>query len=155
MIESKTAPGIPRILTNIIVKKLRPILNPKRLPTKLKIIIINAPSTELSKSLIIAFKGTIKILQRTNKIQRPEIYVKTLISSIFLPFLSKGTKSRLKKVIIVFQTYSCNLISNMVCTSYEKTRDNRTKNQLTFSFFNSNSSSILTKSPSFFAFFNK
>lgn len=72
IIVSKTAPGMPSKLTNNIVKKLRPIWKLKKPPTKLIIKIIKAPITELSKSLNIAFKGTMKILQSTNIMQRPE-----------------------------------------------------------------------------------
>jgi len=60
------------MLTNIIVKKLSPIWKLKKLPTKLIIRIIIAPINELAKSLNIAFKGTIKILQSTNIMQSPE-----------------------------------------------------------------------------------
>lgn len=73
IIVRRTAPGIPRILTNIMVKKLSPIWKLKKPPIKLIIRIITAPNKELSKSFSIAFNGTIKILQRTKRIQSPEI----------------------------------------------------------------------------------
>lgn len=72
IIVSSIAPGIPSKLTNRIVKKLRPIWKLKKLPIKLITKMIKAPNIELSKSLNIAFNGTMKILQSTNMIQRPE-----------------------------------------------------------------------------------
>lgn len=72
IIVSKIAPGIPSKLTKIIVKKLRPMWKLKKPPMKLIIKRIKAPNIELSKSLNIAFSGTMKILQSTNMIQRPE-----------------------------------------------------------------------------------
>lgn len=72
IIVSNIAPGIPSKLTDKIVKKLRPIWKLKKPPTKLISKMIKAPNIELSKSLNIALNGTIKILQSTNIIQRPE-----------------------------------------------------------------------------------
>ena len=67
------APGIPRILTKIIVKKLSPIWKPKTFPIRFIMRIIAAPIRELSKSLNMIFKGIIKILQSTKIIHRPDI----------------------------------------------------------------------------------
>lgn len=61
------------MLTNIIVKKLSPIWKLKKLPIKLIISKMIAPTNELSKSFSIAFKGTIKILHKTKIMQSPEI----------------------------------------------------------------------------------
>ena len=79
----RIAPGIPRILTKIIVKKFRPIWKLKIFPIRLIIRIIAAPIKEFNKSLNIIFNGTINILQRTKIIHKPDIYVKILISSNF------------------------------------------------------------------------
>ena len=81
MIVRSTAPGTPSRLTNIMVKKLSPIWKEKKLPTKLITRIITAPIKELRNSFIITFNGTMKILQSTKIMARPEIYVKILISS--------------------------------------------------------------------------
>lgn len=78
-----TAPGTPRILTNRIVNKLRPMWKLKNPPIKLIKRIIRAPKREFRSNFSINFNGTIKILHKTNMIQSPEIYVKTLISSNF------------------------------------------------------------------------
>lgn len=71
-IVNKTAPGIPNILTNKMVIKFNPIWKLKDAPTRLMIYIKSAPNKEFAKSLIINFKGTIKILPNTNKIHIPD-----------------------------------------------------------------------------------
>ena len=71
-IVNKTAPGIPNMLTNKMVKKFNPICKLKGAPIKFMIYIIKAPNKELIKSLIINFKGTIKILHKINKIHTPD-----------------------------------------------------------------------------------
>ena len=81
MIVKSIAPGTPKILTKIIVKKFSPIWKLNNWPIKLIIRMIKAPIKELMKSFIINFNGTIKTLHSTNIIHKPEIYVKILISS--------------------------------------------------------------------------
>lgn len=70
---SKILPGIPKILTNIIVKKFKPIWKLNNPPIKLMNKIIIAPINEFKKSLKINFSGNMKILHNTNIIQRPEM----------------------------------------------------------------------------------
>ncbi len=64
---------MPSILTNIIVKKFRPIWKLKRPPIKLIIKIISAPIKEFKNSLNINLSGNIKILHNTNIIKSPEM----------------------------------------------------------------------------------
>ena len=73
MTVSKTAPGIPKILTNIMVKKFKPIWKLKSLPIELIISIITQPIKEFRKSLAISFNGNEKILHNTKIMQRPEM----------------------------------------------------------------------------------
>ena len=55
-----------------MVIKFNPIWKLKDAPTRLMIYIKSAPNKEFAKSLIINFKGTIKILPNTNKIHIPD-----------------------------------------------------------------------------------
>ena len=71
IIANKIAPGIPRRLTKIIVKKLSPIWKLKDVPIKFIINIIKAPIIEFKKNFIINFKGTMKILHRMKIIHNP------------------------------------------------------------------------------------
>lgn len=77
------APGTPRMLTNIMVKKFKPMWKLNKFPIKFITRIMTAPINEFSKSLSMTFRGTIKILQSTNIMHKPARYVKTLISSNF------------------------------------------------------------------------
>lgn len=61
------------MLTNIIVKKFKPIWKLNKVPTKLITKISAAPIKEFRKSFKINFSGKIKILHSTNIIQRPEM----------------------------------------------------------------------------------
>lgn len=67
------APGTPKRLTNIIVKKFKPIWKLNSPPMKLIINIIKTPMKEFKKSLNINLSGNIKILHSTKIIQSPEI----------------------------------------------------------------------------------
>lgn len=69
------------MLTKNIVKKFRPIWKLKKPPIKFKRSIRIAPKHEFKISLNATFSGTIKILQRTKRIHKPDKYVKTLINS--------------------------------------------------------------------------
>ena len=73
MIVSKIAPGIPRILTKIIVKKLSPIWKLKKPPIRFISSIKPAPMNEFNISFTMNFSGTMKILHSTNMMHRPEI----------------------------------------------------------------------------------
>lgn len=70
---SKTAPGIPKRLTNIIVKKFKPIWKLNRPPIRLMSKISIVPIKEFKKSLKINLSGNIKILHSTNIMQSPDI----------------------------------------------------------------------------------
>ncbi len=73
MTVNSMAPGIPKMLTKIIVKKFKPIWKPKRPPIKFISKIIMAPIKEFKNSLNTNFNGNMKILHNTNIIQSPEI----------------------------------------------------------------------------------
>lgn len=73
MTVNKAAPGTPKMLINIIVKKFIPMWKLKKLPIKLIRSISITPIKEFKKSLKINLSGNIKILHRTNIIQSPEM----------------------------------------------------------------------------------
>lgn len=64
---------MPKILTNIIVKKFKPIWKLNSPPIKLMSKIIKAPIKEFKKSLNTYLSGNIKILHNTNIMQSPDI----------------------------------------------------------------------------------
>ena len=66
-------PGMPKILTNMIVKKFKPIWKLKRPPIKFISSISIIPIKEFKKSLPITLSGSMNILQSTNIIQSAEI----------------------------------------------------------------------------------
>ena len=83
MIVNNSAPGMPKILTNIMVKKFNPMWKLNRLPIKFINSNIPAPINEFKNNLATNLSGKINILHNTKIMQSPDRYVNILITSIF------------------------------------------------------------------------
>lgn len=68
---NNVAPGIPKILTKIIVKIFRPIWNEKYEPIKFIIDNMMAPINELANNFSKNFRGTINNIPNINNIHIP------------------------------------------------------------------------------------